>query len=288
MNLQDYLHEQYTEGTANVYLQEIDRYRAHCPGAATAVYKDILTYVGALRTRYSNASTLNRILCSLKAYYDYLCVSGQRPDHPAASIVLRDQRSRDIQLQDLFTMEELEVLLNRPERYAHLTSRNKVLMSLLIYQALHPAEMEALKIRKILTWKPAPLRIKSTAKTNSRELSLKPNQILLFYDYIREIRPKLLKAGTGEQLLIGHRGQPMPAEDITKHVKRSFAGLYPGRTVNAQTIRQSVIAHLLKQGHSLSVVQAFAGHKYPSTTERYRPTGTQTLKAAIETFHPIR
>jgi integrase/recombinase XerD len=286
MNLQDYLYEQYTEGTASVYLQEIDRYRVSCPGAATAVYKDILNYVGALRGRYTNASTLNRILCSIKAYYDYLCASGQRPDHPAASIVLKDPRSRDIQLQDLFTMEELEALLNRPERYSHLTSRNKVLMSLLIGQALYPVEMEALSIRNI-NLETGTVYVKATGKTNSRELSLKPNQILLFYDYIREIRPQLLKDRTGERLLIGQRGQPMVAEDITKHVKRSFADLYPGRTVNAQTIRQSVIAHLLNQGHSLSVVQAFAGHKYPSTTERYRQSGIGTLKAAIEKFHPI-
>ncbi len=79
----------------------------------------------------------------------------------------------------------------------------------------------------------------------------------------------------------------MTAEDMTKHVKRSFAGLYPGRTVNAQTIRQSVIAHLLKQRHDLSVVQVFAGHKYPSTTERYRQSAIETLKAAIEKYHPI-
>jgi integrase/recombinase XerD len=97
----------------------------------------------------------------------------------------------------------------------------------------------------------------------------------------------LLKEGTSDRLLIGQRGEPMTAEDITKHVKRSFTERYPGRTVNAQTIRQSVIAHLLKQGHDLSVVQVFAGHKYPSSTERYRQNEIETLKAAIEKYHPI-
>jgi integrase/recombinase XerD len=287
MNLEDYLNEHYTTDTAKLYLQEIDRYRASCPGAATAVYKDILDYVGALRTRYSNPSTLNRILCSLKAYYGYLCANGQRPDNPAKSILLKDGRSRDIQLQDLLTMEELEVLLNRPERYAHLAGRNKVLISLLIYQALYPVEMEALRVGDI-NLEAGAVRTQATAKTNGRELSLKPSQILLFYAYIREMRPLLLKEGTSDRLLIGGRGEPMSAEDITKHVKRSFTQRYPGRTVNAQTIRQSVIAHLLKQGHDLSVVQAFAGHKYPSSTERYRQSEIETLKAAIEKYHPIR
>ncbi|HZD95844.1 MAG TPA: site-specific integrase, partial [Candidatus Sulfotelmatobacter sp.] len=73
MSLQDYLSEHYTSDTTSLYLQEIERYLVSCPGAATAVYKDILSYIGALRCRYSNASTLNRMLCSIKAYYDYLC-----------------------------------------------------------------------------------------------------------------------------------------------------------------------------------------------------------------------
>jgi integrase/recombinase XerD len=287
MNLQDYLNEQYTEDTASIYLQEIERYRMACPGAATAVYKDILAYIGALRTRYTNPSTLNRILCSLKAYYGYLCASGQRMDNPAASILLKDQRSRDIQLQDLFTMEELEVLLHRPERYPNLAGRNKVLMSLLIYQALYPMEMEALRTSDI-NLDAGTLYIRATAKTNSRTLSMKPNQVLLFYQYIQEARIKLLGNNNSEALLIGHRGQSMPAEDITKHVKRSFTDLYPGRSVNAQAIRQSVIMHLLKQGHDLSVVQAFAGHKYPSSTERYRQNEIGTLQAAINKYHPMR
>jgi integrase/recombinase XerD len=287
MNLQDYLAGHYTPDTAHIYLQEIERYLSSCPGAATAVYKDILYYMGSLRTRYTNPSTLNRILCSIKAYYGYLCESGQRPDNPASSILLKDGRSRDIQLQDLFTTEELEILLNRPERYLDLAGRNKVLMSLLIYQALYPMEMESLRTGDI-NLEAGTIYISATAKTNGRELSMKPSQILLFYQYIREARVKLLGNNSSDVLLIGHRGQPMSAEDITKHVKRSFTSLYPGRIVNAQTIRQSVIAHLLKQGHDLSLVQVFAGHKYPSTTERYRQSEIETLKAAIEAYHPMR
>jgi integrase/recombinase XerD len=201
-------------------------------------------------------------------------------------IRLRDKISRDIQLQDLFSTEELEVLLNRAERFNNLTYRNKVLMSLLVYQALHPQEIAALQTGNI-NLEAGTVHIIATAKASGRELSLKPNQILLFYQYIQEIRPRLLKGRGTDKLLIGQRGQPMPAEDITKHVKRSFAGLYPGRTVNAQTIRQSVIANFLKQGHDLSIVQAFAGHKYPSTTERYRQNEIETLKAAIDKYHPI-
>ncbi len=280
MTLKEYLQQHYTKDTTKVYLLEINNYLTNYPAAPVAVYKDVVHYVGILRTRYSNASTLNRILCSIKAYYDYVCHTGQRDDNPARSIRLRDPRSRDIQLQDLFTPAELEELLPRKERYNGLAARNKVLISLLIYQALTPSEMAAITICCINL----EMGIITVGKRN---LSLKPNQVLLFYEYIRDIRPTLLQAAKSEKLLIGIRGTAMPAEDITKHIKRSYKGRYPGRTVSAQTIRQSVIANLLKQGHDISLVQHFAGHAYPSSTERYKQDDVDTLQAAVNRYHPF-
>jgi len=286
MTLESYLQQHYSTDTVKAYQREIEIYKNNFKEADKAVYKDIIDYIGLLRKRYSKAATISRIVSSIKVYYDYLCSEETRNDNPTKAIKLRDKQSRDIQLQDLFTAEELEILLNRKERYTNLDYRNKVLISLLIYQALHPREMEALTVQDInLTT--GSIYIKSTAKANSRELQLKPNQILLFYQYINEIRPKFLQSKESNTLIIGIRGGVMSGEDITKHIKRSFKELYPNRKVNAQTIRQSVIANLLKQGHDLSLVQSFAGHKYPSTTQRYKQNEIETLKAAVNKYHPI-
>ena len=285
--IEDYLQQHYSPDTTKSYKREIEIYLSNYPAAETANYKDLTNYIGLLRNRYSKASTISRIVSSLKAYYDYLCSEGIRNDNPTKAIKLRDKQSRDIQLQDLFTTEELEILLNRKERYTNLDYRNKVLSSLLIYQALHPREMESLLIENI-NLDSGSIYIKSTYKTNSRTLQLKPNQILLFHQYINEIRPKLLQQTESNVLLIGIRSGIMTGEDITKHIKRSFKELYPNRKVNAQTIRQSVITNLLKQGHDLSLVQNFAGHKYPSTTEKYKQSEIETLKAAVNKYHPLQ
>jgi integrase/recombinase XerD len=285
--IEHYLQQHYTPDTARVYKREIENYLSNFTAASTANYKDITRYIGLLRTRYSKASTLNRIVSSIKVYYAYLCSEGLRNDNPAKAIKLRDKRTRDIQLQDLFTGEELEILLNRKERYTYLDYRNKVLCSLLIYQALHPQEMEAIAVTDI-DLQAGNMYVKPTPKTNGRSLPLKPNQVLLFHQYITEIRPKLLKENASNALLIGIRGEAMSGEDITKHVKRSFKGMYGGRKVTAQTIRQSVIANLLKQGHDIGVVQVFAGHKYPSSTERYKQSEVETLQAAVNKYHPLK
>jgi integrase/recombinase XerD len=53
-------------------------------------------------------------------------------------------------------------------------------------------------------------------------------------------------------------------------------------------IRQSVIAHLLKQNHDLRIVQVFAGHKRAASTEEYKQTGLEELKTAIQKHHPLQ
>ena len=282
-----YLLSRYTPATAKSYEREIKIYLAAYPQANSALYKDIIQHIGTLRKRYTNPKTVNTILGAIKTYYDYLCYSGQRRDNPAKTVRLRDKINRDVQLQDLFTAQELETLLNRKERFNKLDYRNKVLTSLLIYQALHPTDMEAITLNDI-NLQQASIYIKATRKTNGRELTLKPFQIMLFHQYINEIRPKLLKGKTHEKLLIGQRGEPMAAEDITKHIMRSYKEYFEGRRVTAMTIRQSVITNLLKQGNDLRIVQTFAGHKYPDTTERYKQTNVEALKTAVNQYHPIR
>ncbi len=75
--------------------------------------------------------------------------------------------------------------------------------------------------------------------------------------------------------------------DDINYLMETFRDLFPERKLNAQTIWQSVIANLLKAGKDLRVVQVFSGHKKPSSTERYRQTGLEELKAAVQKHHPL-
>jgi integrase/recombinase XerD len=50
------------------------------------------------------------------------------------------------------------------------------------------------------------------------------------------------------------------------------------RNLNAKTIRQSVIANLLKEGKDLRVVQVFAGHKKPKFHGEIQANGTGRIK----------
>ncbi len=287
MTIKQYLQQQYASGTVEEYTRAVNSYLSNYPNAPAAKYNDVVQYIGALRTRYNNTATLRKITSAIKAYYAYLCEVGIRKDNPAKAIKLRDKINKDIQLQDLFTTQELEKLLERKEPYKNIGYKNKVMMGLLIYQALQPQEICKLTIEDInLT--AGTVYIKATTKTHARTLSLKPNQILLLYEYIYTIRPVLCKAVNNHCLLIGLQGKPLNPWDITVHVRRCFKKLYPDKKITPQKIRQSVIGNLLKQGHDISVVQSFAGHKLPGATQRYKQNSVDTLKTAIQKYHPLK
>ncbi|WP_158797327.1 tyrosine-type recombinase/integrase [Pedobacter sp. L105] len=285
--LKEYLQSRCAPGTVKIYQRDIEIYQHHCPKAEQAGYQEVLGYIGQLRSRYKNPKTIRRILSALKAYYDYLNVIDQRKDNPTAAIRLRDQVNNDIQLQDFFTPAELEQLLEKEERYALLSARNRILMSLLIYQGLQPREAAGLKISD-LNLITGTVYIRSQANTNSRTLSLKPGQILLFHDYLNETRKLLLKDAGSDQLLIGLRGGAWLNIDIIEYVIRQYKGLFHPRKVNCKSIRGSVITNLLKAGNELRAVQVFAGHKKISSTEKYQQSQVEILHNMIQSQHPMK
>jgi integrase/recombinase XerD len=245
-----------------------------------------MNYVDHLRKQYQNPRTINRMLYGVKAWYHWLIQTGKRQDHPCRYLTLKDAKTQDIQLQDLFTESELELLMDRKERYESVRIRNQVIISLLIYQALRLKEVAQLRLKDIDLEAGTVYHKRHGQNFTDEHLKMKPKQIMLFYKYIHEVRAKIIRENTS-QLILNLRGGRMTADSIN-YLVETFKPLFPDRNLNAKTIRQSVITNLLKQKKDLRVVQVFAGHKKPSSTERYRQTGLEELKAAVMKYHPLR
>lgn len=284
MELENYLNKRHTKGTADRYLRDIQIYQKANIGHKTATYSDIMDYIGKLRQQYKNPQSVRTILYSLKKYYSFLVAADLRQDHPCKFIHLKDKQNRNIQLQDLFTTAELEQLLERKERYINLKTKNRIILSLLVYQGLTTGELTRIELKDIDLEK-AEIYIKSSSKLNSRTLKLKSKQILIFHKYITEVRPKLLAKQT-EKLIINKLGNPETGEQIS-YLVGTFKHLFPDRNLNPKTIRQSVISNHLKLGADLRLVQVFSGHKYPSATEKYKQTNVEQLKKQVQKYHPL-
>jgi len=284
--LSDYLLEKYSPPTGKIYLFDIRRYIGYIgeERAEKASYRDIMEYVDYLRKRYHNPRTINRMLYGVKAWYFYLISTGTRNDHPCRHLILKDARGTDIQLQDLFTSIEMEKLMQRKERFEAARLRNRVIISLLIYQGLRLTEIARLRVKDVDP-EAGSIFIRAMPRAMARTLKLKTPQVMLFYNYIQKLRPKLLRTDT-DRLVLTLRGSAENGEGIN-YLIETFKPMFPERNLNARTLRQSVITNMLKEGKDLRVVQVFAGHKKISSTEKYRQSGLEELQAAINKYHPL-
>lgn len=283
MTLEGYLSGHLRPSTAERYMRDIRQYLGETPGAGHATYADIIRYLEKLRKRYPNKGTASRMLHSIKKYYEYLHRTGQVPSNPATNIHLKNLPSKEVRFTGLFSTKELESLLAVRWPRKSMSLRNKLIVSLLVYQAPMRQELAMLRTCDV-DFENATIKIPGTAVTNARELPLHPLQVMVLYRYIHEERGR---PGNDHGLLLTDRhGRPISGDAI-RRLLRHCKGQFPGKSPTATAIRQSAIANKLKEGMGLRQVQVFAGHKYPSTTERYKQPETERLKAEVDKCHPL-
>lgn len=279
-----YLQQKFTPSTAKRYERDILQFIEEMEAPQTATQLEITTYIGKQRERYHNPQTLQVVLCAIKQYYQFLVDTRSIQKHPCKYLKLKDKLTKDIQLQDFFSAEELALLLQRKERYQDLKYRNKVILSLLVYQGLTTGEITRIQLHQV-DLDTAEIFIMPSPMLNGRTLKLKAEQVMWFYKYIHLDREKLLQKDT-KNLIINKLGNPETGEQIS-YLVSTYKGLFTERKLNPRTIRQSVITNLLNEGKDLRLVQVFAGHKYPSATEKYKQSGSEELKAQILKNHPL-
>ncbi|MCH4831202.1 site-specific integrase [Flavobacterium columnare] len=229
-----------------------------------------------------------------KIYFNYLLETGQRKDHPCSELFLKDKIDRQIQVDTFYSPETLEKFFEtyqiRKKKY--LENRNKVIISLLIYQALTVKEIAELEVENINLEK-CEIYIKGsleiTSKSpQSRTLPLNAKQILLIYNYLEKDRIKLLKYNNKQEssiFILGQYGEKINAHGISKMINEQKP---KQEQIQPMKIRQSVIANLLKKENDTRIVQVFSGHRRASTTIQYKQTELEQLQNAVNNYHPIR
>lgn len=284
-NIDTYLKQSFTEQTASGYLYTINHFLKTNPKAKRYKYHNIVSYMDEVSQKQSNIQYRIRILSAIKKYYDYLVMVGLRSDHPCKRLTIKKNNNQTIQVQDLFTSEELQLLLTRENRYQHLDTRNSVLLSLLIYQGLTSEELTRLDVKDV-DMDNGTIYIKASTNQNRRTLELLSKQMLVFSKYINEVRPELLQCKT-DKLLLGKLGKPILVDSIHAIVE-PLKALFPDKNLNPRTIRMSVICNWLNEKKiPLERVQELAGHKWPGTTEKYIKVNSENERELINRYFPM-
>jgi len=243
-------------------------------------HAEILDFVDALRREGRTINHTNRILRSVRYYYAFLGKHHKKTYNPALGIHLKG--SLRTVPHDLFTRQELDNLFAAYKVRDDRTHRNKIIVGLIIYQALTRIELETLRPEH-LNLREGKLQVPMTAKANGRLLHLEPHQILDMAEYLLVIRPRLQQ---GSKRLFCGRENRESLKNTLLHLNHALRRINP-KLQHAVQLRQSVITDWLKE-KDLRSVQYMAGHRYVSSTERYQTQDLEELKEALARHHPLK
>lgn len=290
MSLQQYLKNEYSKTSLSGYENMINRFVLVLGSKAEqGTYTDILDYIGLLREQNLHPKSLRNNLFAIKIYYRFLVATGKRNDHPCQYLYLKDQINRAIQVEALYPKEVIENLFESWESKNKIhQTRDKIIISFLVYQALTVLEITQIKVSDI-NLEDGTVKVKGNSKNKGRTLSLKPKQILLFHNYLKteyktyhkQQKPSKRK----DYFILSEEGLQLYQGGINRMIN---GGKDQQNKLIPLKIRQSVIAHLLKENNDIRIVQEFAGHRRTASTEAYKQTGLEELKSAIDKLHPLQ
>jgi len=243
-------------------------------------YNDLLSWIDYLKQQKDSIKLINRKLLSVRHYFSFFQLKNKETANPAAGLYLKSSRKRLV--SGIVNFDKLEQLYQNYQITDARTLRNKVILSLLVYQGittdeLHHLETEHVKLRE------GKLKIPGSKRSNGRVLHLQAFQVLDLQEYLLTVRLKLASEKEG-QLFLSMEGNP-ELKNSLHHLFRALKLLEP-QISSANQIRQSVITYWLKN-HNLRQVQYMAGHKYVSSTERYQQNNIEDLQKEVNKYHPL-
>lgn len=287
----DYLtQKQFSESTIRIYENGIKDFlewtAKHHYQMENIRYADLMNYIKHARKRGSNKRNVQQQLLSLRHYFNYLIKSGQLKSNPAQGIYIRGIARR--LPHDLVEYDELVKLYENYPVSDIRDQRNKVILGLLIFQAVTIEELELLHPEHI-NLREGKIKIPGTDRTNERILKLEAAQVFELQEYLNKTRnrilygPKVSEPEKIKQLIIGMEGGTLLAGEVGWMMRR----LKHQKVKQASQIRASAIAEWTRI-HDVRVVQYMSGHKYVSATERYQATHLDDLQEQLRVHHPLK
>ena len=247
-------------------------------------YNDILHYIYTKRDNVS-PHTLSGVLGHLNRFYEYLITKGLVTTNPVTDITL--QGTRQMKLYTILSPEELEECYTKfPIDSSSITAlRNKVVVGLLVFQGLPTTDISLVTVADV-NINQGVITIPSTLRSNSRILKLQAVQIIDMMRYVEQDRPVILQRYNKQSdNLIVSAGTGKTIHNMLTEILPLLKIINP-KVQSIKQIRTSVITMWLKL-YNLRQVQYQSGHRWVSSTERYKVNDITQLTTDILKYHPI-
>lgn len=253
-------------------------------------YDDLIRFIKDCKDDGQRIRYIGQRLGVVRHYYEYLKQIGKVTYNPAASLYLKKRPVRVP--ENLLNAERLEAFYTDYKKekgtgIGHLSKkRNRVIMGLIVFQALNTQEIQLLeKVHIRLT--EGKIDVPGTKRSNRRTLQLEAQQIVELQEYVMQTR-ELILALTEKKTdkLFVSTGS---AYTLHAALEKMMNGLKKKHEDfdHAAQLRQSRIAIWIKQ-YGIRRAQYMAGHRYVRSTERYETRKLDELQKLLNQKHPLK
>jgi integrase/recombinase XerD len=243
--------------------------------------KDLAQFPEFMRKRQLSLRSQARVISSLRTYFRFLSKRGEKTPE------LRELRPPRIKphLPKPLSFDDFQKLYSACEtENVHRTARNQVTLLMLFGLGCRVSELVALDLQNFHSsdgW------LKVIGKGGKERLIPLSDRLLKeLRDYLKEIRPHLVKDGSNS-ILINDRGRRPSRVDIWRWLAAWSAKAGFEEPVGPHQFRHGCATALLEGGADLRTIQMLLGHSSIQTTQIYTTVTTNRLQSEIDLHHPL-
>ena len=271
--------------TVAAYISDVGKLITWCEeeqrDPVTLTLDDLETFSASLHDLGIASSSHARILCGVRAFYQYLTIDGYVEQDPSE---LLESPIQDKHLPDVLSTEEVDMIINAIDLSNWEGQRNRAIIEVLFSCGLRVSELVTLTLSNIYE-EDGFVRI--LGKGNKERLvpisGRALHELHLWYMDRRQMK---IKPGEEDYVFLNRRGAHLTRTMIFIMIKQYAAMAGIRKTISPHTLRHSFATALLEGGASLRVIQTLLGHESIGTTEIYTHIDMSTLRQEIELHHP--
>jgi integrase/recombinase XerD len=284
-----------SKNTVEAYRRDLAVWRRFCEmeklGPKDVRPVHVTDYLERLRrglppaSKVLKASTVGRMLVSVRSFYRFLAQEGELEADPTVTVgVPRQTRS----LPKAIPLIDVERLIESPPADL-LGRRDRAILETLYGAGLRISELVSLDVDDVDLDGGLIVVVKGKG-SKSRQVPIGKAATDAVTVYVRSARPELARRTTAVSsrgaLFLNARGGRLSRQGCWKVLKGRAEAVGLDAGVSPHTLRHSFATHMLDGGADIRVVQELLGHASLTTTQVYTLVSDSRLREVYESSHP--
>ncbi len=266
--------------TIRAYRKDLETFftTVKCPPDRVDV-SDIRGFIAQRLREKKSKTSVNRQLATLRSFFRFLHREGYIKHNPARLVPNPRPEKR---LPRFLSVDETFSLVEKPQEFGFLPTRNRAILELLYGCGLRVSELASLTLDDI-DLKEGLLRVKGKRR-KERIVPIGSKALSALKTYIVE---RALMKKESLSLFLNRNGNPLSERGIRNIVVRYSRETGLSGRVSPHTLRHSFATHLLQSGADLRVIQELLGHSSLSSTQVYTHLDLSHLMDVYDKAHPL-